>query len=113
MLVACFAGSVSGLSFCVEILPNVGDCLLHFLESLTGFCGVPVFDAANVCTDSTEEVLFVQHHEMDFLGAKLSGDAGLRDGDLGAILEEVTRGLFGLHCVACVVCSARVVVSLA
>jgi len=50
---------------------------------------------------------------MDFLGAKLSGDAGFGDGDLGAILEEVTRGLFGLHCVVCVVCWAKVVVSLA
>ena len=50
---------------------------------------------------------------MDFFGAKLSADAGLGDGDLRAILEEVARGLFGLHCVLCVVCWARVVVSLA
>ena len=76
------------------------------------FCGVPVFDAANVSADSTEKVLFVQNHQMDFLGAKLSADAGLRDGDLGAILEEVTRGLFGLHCVereAKVVCVALLI----
>jgi len=61
-LAACFVGSVSGFGFSVEILSNVGHCLLDFLERLACFCGVPVFDAANVCTDSTEEVLFIQHH---------------------------------------------------
>lgn len=110
MSAACCAVLVSGFvrfGLDVEILSDVGHCLLHFLERLLCFCSVSVFDAANVGTDSTEEILLIQHHQMDFLGAKFSGDAGLRNGDLGAILEEITRGLLSLHCVVRVLCVER------
>ena len=115
-MAACCAGSVSGAGLTLllpEILCDIFGSFPDCTPRVGGFCAVSVLDAADKGADCVQEVRFVQCCQVNLFRTKLSEDAGLGDGDARTVLEAIARRRLCVHFVVCVVCWARVVVSLA
>ena len=116
MLAAYFVGSVSGVGFVLFLLDefaNFGGCPVNRSEVLGDLVVAAIADVLDVVTDCAEQVSLIESIESDGLIEQLSGDACSTDGDSGTVVKVVACGLFDFHCVVCVVCWAKVVVSLA
>ena len=106
MLAACCAVLVSGVGF-VLLLLNVfaefGGCPVDGSEVFSDFVVASIADVLDVVADCAQQVSLIERVESDGLIDQLGGDACSADGDSGAIVEVVARGLFDFHCVVCCV----------
>ena len=112
-MVACFAGSVSGLGFCLS-------CLDPFIETRHGAeqfvlfvfrVAIPVA-LLDVAADSFENVVVVEIAKFNAVRLVLHCYFAAVDVDRAALRVETFCSEL-VHCVVCVVCWARVFVSLA